>query len=189
MSRAPPASAARPSPRISDELVCPEAVHHPDRDRRRSGTFGSLVNTNLPSNFRPAELRRQRCLSQPDAEFAIPGGLERQPAGGRQRADQLLQRDRRHPAAVRRADAGGPDAGLRRERDRLAADHVRCDGPVHGPAHRSLHGRGGGVNGGAGATGYAEEDGASAYAYAASALKTSATRIAMFTKAPPARRL
>ena len=39
------------------------------------------------------------------------------------------------------ADAGGSDAGLRRDGDRLAADHLRCDEPVHGPADRSVHRR------------------------------------------------
>ena len=32
------------------------------------------------------------------------------------------------------------DAGVRRSRDRIAADHVQCDGPVHGTADRSVHG-------------------------------------------------
>ena len=37
-----------------------QAIHHPDRAAVVSGTFGSLVNTNLPANFKTEpELRRQ----------------------------------------------------------------------------------------------------------------------------------
>ena len=38
-------------------------------------------------------------------------------------------------------DAGGPDAGLGGNRDRIAADHLRCDEAVHGHDDRSLHRR------------------------------------------------
>ena len=48
---------------------------------------------------------------------------------------------RRHSAGVRRLDAGGADAGLRRDRDRLAADHLRRHEPVHGRDDRSVHRR------------------------------------------------
>ena len=136
-----------------------------------SGTFGSLVNTNLPTNFTTSlSYDATACLSQSDAELRrrpdrASERPQRQPAERRQCADQFLQLDRQHSAGVRRADAGRPDAGLRRDRDRLAADHLRCDEPVHGRADRSLHRRSrrwrrrrGG------ATPYADEDSASAYA-------------------------
>ncbi len=109
---------------------------------------------NLTLNFAPlpvgAELR-QRPL--------------RQPAGGRQRADQFLQHERRHSAGLWRVECSRADAGLRRTRDRLAADDVRCDEPVHGPAHRSVHAaERWSASGSRAPTGFADEDEASAYA-------------------------
>ena len=78
---------------FADRQLRGEAIHHPDRRRRRQRHFGSLVNTNLPSGFNAslsydahdvylnlASELRDRCRRP-----------QRQPAERRQRADQLLQ--------------------------------------------------------------------------------------------------
>ena len=105
-------------------------------------TFNALANTDLPANFQHhLELRRQQRLSQPDPELRGAVWAQSQSAERRQRADELLQQHRRHSAGVRRAVAAGTDAGVRRDRDRHAADHVRCDDPVHGRDDRSVRRR------------------------------------------------
>ena len=124
--------------------LCHQAIHHPQRRRRRQRQRSARpVNTNLPANFTSsAELRRQQRLSRSDADFAAAAPVrhaEPQSAERRQRAGQFLQHDRRHSAGVRRADAGRADAGLRRDRDGIAADHVRRHEPVHGPDDRPVH--------------------------------------------------
>ena len=76
----------------------------------------------------PGELRPQQCLSEFCAEFRRRP--QRQPAERRQRADQFLQHHRRHSGRFRLADAGRPDAGLRRTGDRIAAGDLRRHEPV-----------------------------------------------------------
>ena len=90
-----------------------------------NGTFGSLTNTNLSSNFHTlAELRRHPRLSRTSIlNFTTP------PAGtinGNQHnvANALIHSfntHRRHSPGVQRADCGRPVAGRRRDRDRIAA--------------------------------------------------------------------
>ena len=54
-------------------------------------------------------------------------------------ADELLQHHRRHSPGIRLADAGRSHASLRRDRNRIAADHVQRDEPVHGRDDRPVH--------------------------------------------------
>ena len=146
MSRARRRSAARRSMRsLRAGQLCREAIHHPQRGRRRQRQhFGSLVNTNLPANFKSSlSYDANNAYLNLALNFIAPPGSGLN--GNQQNVGNALinffNTHRRHSAGVRRADAGGPDADLRRDRHRLAADHVQRDDPVHGRADRSVHRR------------------------------------------------
>ena len=109
-----------------------------------SGTFGSGVNSNLPSGIQTEpELRRQQRLSRSGAGLrrSAQQRPQRQPVRRRQRAGQLLQPQWRHSAGLWRAGRAGTDAGLRPDRHRGAADHGSGGDAVHDPDHRSLRRR------------------------------------------------
>ena len=106
-------------------------------------TFGSVVNTNLPSGFKSSLSydANNAYLNLALNFIAPPGGaLNVNQSARRQRAGQFLQPHRRHSAGVRRADARRADPDFRRDRCWIAADHVRCDDAVHGCDDRSVHG-------------------------------------------------
>ena len=115
--------------------LCREAIHHPQRDRRprrqhvrvdRQHQFAAGIQVE-------PELRRQQRLSESRAELhrAARQRPERQSAGRRQRAGQLLQPQWRHSAGLWRVDRAGADAGFRPDRHRGAADHRAGDDPIH----------------------------------------------------------
>ena len=95
-----------------------------------SGMVGSLIYPNgndvqltLTSNLRQLA-RDERQPAQRRDERSIPHST------GEARPARL--------AGSFSATSSKSDAGLRRTRNRLAADDLRCDEPVHGPADRSL---------------------------------------------------
>ena len=70
-----------------------------------SGTFGPLVNTNLPSGFKSSlsyDANNAYLNLALNFVAAAEQRPQRQPAERRQCADQLLQHHRRHSAGVRR---------------------------------------------------------------------------------------
>jgi hypothetical protein len=118
-----------------------QAIYHSDRGRRRQRHVRLVQHVGHPLRFQgKPELRRARRLPESGARLCDAGWSQRQPAECRQRSHELLQLDRQHSRGVRDIDGGRPHASLGRDRDRIAADHLRCDEPVHGSAHRSLHG-------------------------------------------------
>ena len=108
-----------------------------------NGTFNSLVTTDLPANFTSGlSYDSNNAYLNLALEFrAAAQWPQRQSAKCRQRDRRFFQFHRQHPAGVRRADAGGPDANLRRSGDGHAADHLQCDESVHGRDDRSVHRR------------------------------------------------
>ena len=119
MSRARRPSAAPASTRPTPRQLVAKTIHDPDRGSGVSGTFGRVVNTNLPASFTTS-------LSY-DANHAFlnlaltsrrrpgrPAALNTNQQS-RQRADQLLQHNGGIPLVYPRPDAGGADAGLGRD--------------------------------------------------------------------------
>ena len=110
-----------------------QAIHHRQCDRRRE-RYLQRPGQHQPSFglLHQPELRRQRRVSQSAVELRA-AARDRplwQPAERRQRHHQLLQHHGRHPDRVRRSHTGGAVPAVRRSRDRIAADHVQCDGPA-----------------------------------------------------------
>ncbi len=97
-----------------------QAIHHPQRRRRRAAARSTRLST--PTCRRTSvepELRCQQRLSQSDAELhaAADRRPQRQPAERRQRAASASStRTGGIPLVFGGADAGGPDAGFRRDR-------------------------------------------------------------------------
>jgi len=99
-------------------------IHHPDRDRRRQRHLRISQHQSAGGLQDQPVLRRQRCLPQSVAGFHgpdFPQWPQQQPAERRQRADQRLQRQRRHPGTVLRAERWRPVTGQRRGGDRRRA--------------------------------------------------------------------
>ena len=115
-----------------------EAVHDPDRDRRRARYIqpGGIRRFAKPEP--DPQLRHQQRLSEFRAE--LRRRPQRQPAERRQHLDQFLQYHRRHSRRLRLALAGRPDAGLRRTGDRIAAGDLRRHEPVPLADLRSVRG-------------------------------------------------
>jgi autotransporter-associated beta strand protein len=101
-------------------------IHHPERGRRFWRQQVQFPRQQQPAVGLPVEpqLRCQQCLSQFRSGVWEPERSQSESAECRQCAEQFLQWQRRHCAGVRGADPGGSDAGLGRDRDRFAADHV-----------------------------------------------------------------
>ena len=88
------------------------------------------------------ELRCQQRLSRSGADLraAAAARPERQPAERRQRASiNFFNTTGGIPLVFGALTPAGLDAGLGRDRDRLAADHVQRHEPVHGRDDRSVH--------------------------------------------------
>ena len=113
-----------------------------------SGTFGPLVNTNLPTNFHSTlsydahnvYLNLALNFTPPSGGNSSSGG-----SGGLNQNQQAVANtlinyfNANNSAGVRQPHACGAHADLRRGRDRLAADDVQRDGAVHGRDERSVH--------------------------------------------------
>ena len=111
------------------------------------------------------ELRRQQRLSQ-SLSFVLPQcrGLNGNQQNVANALINFFNTTGGIPLVFGASDAGRADAGLRRNRYRLAANHLQCDEAVHGRDDRSVH-RGSGRSGsGARRAAFAEEDGRCAYA-------------------------
>ena len=128
--------------------LCREAIHHPQRRRRRQRHLRRAGQHQSAGEFHnQPELRRQQRLSQPAAELHAAGppdfggGLNVNQQNVANALINFFNTTGGIPLVFGSADAGGPDASLGRSRHRLAADHLRCDEPVHGPADRSVHRR------------------------------------------------
>ena len=104
-----------------------------------TGTFSSLVNTNLPSNVSASlSYDANDAFLNLTLNFVPPsapnfgGGLNGNQQNVANALTNFFNPTGGIPLVFSDADAGGTDAGLGRGRDRLAADHLRCDEPVHG---------------------------------------------------------
>ena len=109
-----------------------------------SGTFAAVAETNLPSNVH-ATLSYDATHAYLNLVLnfiAPPGsGLSGNQQKRRQRHRQLLQQQWRHSDRLQRADGRRPDPGLRRDRDRIAADHVQAMTQFMGLHDRSVQRR------------------------------------------------
>ena len=96
------------------------------------GTFNPQVGINV-ANFVPT---LSYDLNNVYLNFALnfdpPGGLNVNQRNVANTLTNFFNCNRRHSAGARRAEPGGPDPGFRRNRDRHAAGHLRCDEPVSG---------------------------------------------------------
>ena len=122
-----------------------------------SGTFNALVNGNLPSGFRanlssdathaflnltlnftgpsdPSNPSNPSGPSDPSGPSTptFGTGLNGNQQNVANALTNFFNTTGGIPLVFSDADAGGTDAGLGRGRDRLAADHLQCDEPVHG---------------------------------------------------------
>ena len=112
-----------------------------------SGTFNTLVDTNLPANFTPSlnydpnnaylDLTLKFTPPSPPTSPNSGNGLRQSEQCG-VGTDQFLQHCRRHPAGVRPADTAGADADVRRGRDRRGVERHADDERVPQPDPQSL---------------------------------------------------
>ena len=104
-----------------------------------NGKFGAVV-FNSPASITPSlSYDADNAYLNVAINFAVPGGLNQESAERRQRPDQFLQLNWRHPRDIRGADAGRIDASLRRNSHRYPADQHRCHDAIHGGDDRSVH--------------------------------------------------
>ena len=105
-----------------------------------SGAFGSLVNTNLPANFHDTlSYDATHAYLNLTLNFGIAGNL----SGNQQAVGNALTNFFNTTGGIPMTYAALSSAQLSQASGESAtgsaADHVPGDGPVHGPADRSLH--------------------------------------------------
>jgi uncharacterized protein with beta-barrel porin domain len=152
-----------------------------------SGTFGSLVNTNLPTNFSDTlSYDATHAYLNLTLNFGIPSNLN----GNQQVVGNALTNFFNSTGGIPLIYSALTSAGLSQASGESATGSQQTTfqamGQFMGLLTDPFMGRGGGINGATSAPGYADEEGASAYA-AQKRLGEERTAYAMFTKAPLAK--
>jgi autotransporter-associated beta strand protein len=152
-----------------------------------SGTFGSLVNTNLPSNFSDAlSYDATHAYLDLRLNFGLPGNLN----GNQQAVGNALTNffNATGSIPIQYAMLSAPQLTQASGESATASQQTTFDamGQFINLLADPFLGRGAGINGATVAPGYADEHGASAYA-AQKRLATERDAYALFTKAPLAK--
>ena len=152
-----------------------------------SGTFGSLVNTNLPTNFHDTlSYDGTHAYLNLTLNFGIPGNL----SGNQQAVGNALTNFFNTTGGIPMTYAALSSAQLSQASGESATGSQQTTfqamGQFMGLLTDPFIGRGGGINGATSAPGYADEQGASAYA-ARERPGAESNAYAMFTKAPLAK--
>jgi autotransporter-associated beta strand protein len=152
-----------------------------------SGAFGSLVNTNLPANFHDSlSYDTTHAYLNLALNFGIPNSLN----GNQQAVGNALTNFFNTNGTIPMVYAQLNAAGLTQASGESATGSQQTTfqamGQFMGLLIDPFTSHGGGINGATSAPGYADEEGASAYA-AQKRLGAERTAYAMFTKAPLAK--
>jgi autotransporter-associated beta strand protein len=152
-----------------------------------SGSFGSLVNTNLPPNFSDAlSYDTTHAYLNLRLNFGIPSNL----SGNQQAVGNALTNFFNSTGGIPLIYSALTAAGLTQASGESATGSQQTTfqamGQFMGLLTDPLTSHGGGINGATSAPGYADEEGASAYA-AQKRLGAERSAYAMFTKAPLAK--
>jgi autotransporter-associated beta strand protein len=150
-----------------------------------SGSFGSLVNTNLPANFHDTlSYDATHAYLNLTLNFGIPGNLN----GNQQAVGNALTNFFNSTGGIPMTYAALSSAQLSQASGELGTGSQQTTfqamGQFMGLLTDPFMGSGGGINGATSAPGYADEEGASAYA---AQKRLGADAYAMFTKAPLAK--
>ncbi|WP_426422136.1 autotransporter domain-containing protein [Bradyrhizobium genosp. A] len=152
-----------------------------------SGTFGSLVNTNLPANFHDS---LSYDATHAYLDLALNFGIPSQLTGNQQAVGNALTNFFNTTGGIPMTYAQLNAAGLTQASGESATGSQQTTfqamGQFMGLLADPFASHGGGINGATSAPGYADEEGASAYA-AQKRLGAERTAYAMFTKAPLAK--